>query len=162
VQLRPFALFLACLASCAGPPPRHSGTSVTTFRELLDSLVLSADCPLKQAPAAVLDPNSAMPLSPVETCALTAAAIQGLVKASPIEPYWAPGDTSRIVRAVVMTRITTPVDSSFNEAGPPDTIARVELDIEGRPKLVWFEFGLGAVRETMGAVHRGPPLSGTD
>jgi len=148
----------AAVVACASPEPLRP-PPVTNFRSLLDSLAAEGSCagaPLVQASPPALSLQTVVSLSPSDMCALTSAAMRRLAREAPNEPIWAPGDTARVVTVTVSGRVITQVDSTFAPIAAPDTVARVELDIDGRARLVWFHYGLGAQRETMGAVHRGP------
>jgi hypothetical protein len=57
-------------------------------------------------------------------------------------------------KATAFLQVAIHIDSTGRPVAPPDTVARVELDIEGRPKLLWLQYSLSPAREEIGAVHR--------
>jgi hypothetical protein len=154
----PFVL-MAAFAACASPSSRQPSPPVTTFRGLLDSLASASDCPgAKLPPVSLVQPLTPAPVSftTTEQCGVVRAAIRRLGREAPAEPFWAPQDTARILGATVFGAVMTEVDTNGVIISPPDTLARVELDVPGRPKIIWFTYSLAPGRERMGAVHRGP------
>jgi len=153
-----YELLLAVgLLACGASSEKPQAASVTTFRGLLDSLAAVGGCPRENLPH-IAPPMEweTIPLSDTDKCALVAAALRRLGGDTAVEPIFAPTDTSKVVEATAFVRITTPVDSTGSVIGAPDTVGRVELDITGRPRLVWVEYQISAPREVIGAVHRGP------
>lgn len=153
------------LVACGSSDLRHASPPVTTFRGLLDSLAAAGHCPTSALPPITTPQASGpteVPLTPTDQCGLVAAAVHDLGRLASSEPYWAPADTSQIVGAVVFASAATAIDSSGNYVSGPDSVGRVELDIRGRERLIWFHYRLAPTRMWMGAVHRGSPIPGPD
>ena len=149
------AVCLAILTAACRPQattPKSDATVAPPIRsiaDLIDSLAAVGGCPRSDLPPITRFDFQPTAFDSRQGCGIVAAAIRKLAMQPALEPVFAPGDTARIVEAKVFWSIRTDLEGTLR-----DTAARVELDIRGRPKLLWAEYHLAPERETFGAVHR--------
>src|ERR1043166_4308262 len=149
------ALGLACRTSGEASSYRAAAPSeVNSLTALIDSLARVGGCPRRDLPPISrfdFQPNA---FDSLQACGIVAAAVRTLTSRPPSEPYFALADTARIVQAKIFWQVFQDIAATGPGPARVDSSARVELDIRGRPRLVWVEYRFARTRETFGVVQR--------